>query len=182
MLLLAVRVAAETVDSSRHGDLVFSHLTVRGAMSPTDFPKTGVEIYVKDGGSEDDPGSFLTVIEYRHGSSPKVDRIWDSGNAFLRKIEAIGYRHFDLEREFVAAQQRRDEDAQKRGLPKTVILSVDGFYYSMHFTYAGVDSTIEGWNIGGMIDFHSEFSEDVEKLRRLMEACALQFAKIRLGM
>ncbi len=167
--LLASTLIAET--KQERGSLVFSYMKTQSAFSSKELPKTGIEIYTKSLADPHNPGSLITVVEYRNGEEIETDRIYERNDEFIQRLRRIGLKSFDAKKEI---QQVLEGGTSSYA-------SLDGYEYKIVYDLDDQRVELNEWNIEGMIDHYSSDSESFSKLKAVINECALQFGRMRLN-
>lgn len=175
---MSSRTHAPTPDPSRR--LLASIIITESAFKGPIRRKAGFEFHVNDAPGLGGP--FLEGEEYRDG---KLVDSFDSGSRSaedIEAIEAVGLAPFDFEREVSAVEARLKKEAEQRGEDYIHPGSRDGAEWEVVIVTRSGRFSLRAVNPGETIDVYAEHSENLAKLKAVIDLLALYYGRLRLGL
>ena len=142
--------------------------------------KTGFEFHVRDA-EAGVVGPILEGEEYRDG---RLVDSFDAGSSSARVIAAIenvGLAPFDFDREVSAVVARLGKEAEQRGEDFLVLGSRDGAEWEIVIVTRSGRFTVRTTDPGGTTEIYAEHSENLAKLKTVIDLLALYYGRLKLG-
>ncbi len=173
--LLFLAGCASTQPSVPHGTLLFYVKITNVALGKAPAGDTGVFLF-----SEDD---HVTAYEMRAGSVRATYSRDPAETASLSQdIAAIDFIPFDFEAEVKNATIRREARLKAAGKSALMRFDLDGSEFEIGFDGPKGKFVLRYWNPGSKIDDLAGDSENIAKLKRLIDRFAAYYGQSRFGL
>jgi len=142
--------------------------------------KTGFEFHVNDAPGAGGP--FLEGEKYRDG---RLVDSFDGGSGSAKVIEAIGkvgLAPFDFAQEVRTVEARLEKEAEQRGEDYIAPGSRDGAEWEIVIVTRSGRFSVRTANPGGTLDVYAGRSENLAKLKAVIDLLALYYGRLEFGL
>lgn len=177
IITILIAGCASIENETPKGEFFVSILMTEGAHRGPVHKKEGFEFYIEEPLSNT-LGPFLNGYRYKNGRLVEDFDQGSSGGDFVREIQAIGFEPFDYELEL---ELSKAEEAARKDYP---ILggSRDGAKWELRIITNEGEFYLHEWNPGGEIELLSPYSENFEKLDKLIKVLERYYGSYHLHM
>lgn len=119
------------------------------------------------------PAGFVQVYEMRDGAvRTSAGSDANQTAALMRDLAAIDLRPFDFEAEAKQADERKSARLKAAGQDRMVRFDLDGAEFEIGFNGPNGNFVLRKWNPGWLVQDLASDSEDIDKLRRVIDRFA----------
>ena len=141
--------------------------------------KTGFEFHVN--ASPGVGGPFLEGEEYRDGKLVDSFDAGSSSASVIEAIEKVGLPPFDFDREVSAVVARLEKEAGQRGEDFLVLGSRDSPEWEIVIVTRSGRFSVRNLDAGS-IDVYAEYSENLAKLKTVIDLLAVYYGRLKFGL
>ena len=126
-------------------------------------------------------GPMLEGYEYRDGK--QIDSFGGGSDSadVIAAIEKVGLVPFDFDREVQTLSARLGREAQQRGEPFLGAQARDGAEFEIVIETGSGRLSLRAWNPGVTIDAFASHSENIAKLKAVIDLLSQYYGRLKIG-